>query len=323
MQDARGGRRSRAGGAVLALFAVTGCLGGATEREPELYSYWMGGPPILGDLNGDGVEELVGWFMDDGVVALDGTNYEPLWRRPDLEIERSSDGRLGVVAGGAVVLAQPRGLAILDPATGTTRTTLALTDEVQRLCAEGSKVGVHQIDHVRFVLDAATGQRDDAAKPPACLDPAARPILCETPTHARCEGNLSTRKARLTDPVTGDSVGVEVKDPGTPEVTLVGYDGAGQQTWRLLYDPKGRRVEAIELVGGTFLIRQSTTTALDARTGAVVWTSACGGTSGYAMVGTATRVYYECDGPKTSHALRIVDRATGAVLKTLGRPRGG
>lgn len=322
MHHARGGRRGRAGAAVLALFAVTGCLN-ATERDPGEYRQWMGGPPILGDLNGDGVEEVVAWFADEGVVALDGTNYEPLWRRPDRRIEIYSARRLAVVAGGAVVLAQPRALEILDPTNGATRTALALTDEVEWLCAEGSKVGVYQLDKVRFVLDVATGKRDDAATPPACPDMTTRPILCTTATHARCEGDFATSKARLTDPVTGDSVGVEIKNPGTPEVTIVGYDNAGQPTYRLPFDPSGRRIEALDLVGGTVLIRQGFTTAIDARTGAVLWTSTCGGTSGYAMVGTTTRVYFECDGPKTAHALRIVDRATGAVLKDLGRPRGG
>ncbi|MCY1011713.1 PQQ-binding-like beta-propeller repeat protein [Nannocystis pusilla] len=320
MQDARGGRRSRAGAAVLALLAVTGCLGAA---EPGAYRQWMGGPPILGDLNGDGVEEVVGWFADEGVVAFDGHSYEPLWRRPDRRIEVHDARRLGVFAGGAVVLAQPRAVEILDPANGTTRTALALTDEVDWLCAEGDKVGVYQRDKVRFVLDAATGQRDDAATPPTCPDMETRPVLCDTATHARCEGDFNTKKARLTDLVTGDSVGVEIKDPGTPEVTLVGYDGAGQQTWRVLFDSEGHRIEALDLVGGTLLIRQTYITAVDARTGAVLWTSTCGGSSGDAMVGTATRVYYECDGPKTAVALRIVDRATGAVLKDLGRPRGG
>jgi hypothetical protein len=154
-----------------------------------------------------------------------------------------------------------------------------------------------------------------------CPDMEVRPILCSTATHARCVGNHATKKARLTDPVTGDSVTVELKDPGTPEVTIIGHDSAGQPTYRLPFDPSGARIEALDLVGGTVLIRQGRTTAIDARTGTVLWTSSCGGSSGDAMVGTANRVYYECDGPKSLVALRIVDRATGALLKDLGRPR--
>ncbi|MDC0716448.1 hypothetical protein [Nannocystis bainbridge] len=316
MLHARRGRRSAASAAGLALTALVGCLG-AKERDPTEYRFWMGGPPVLGDFNGDGLEDVVAWFVDDGVLALDGATFKPLWRRPDLRIEPRDEA---VVAGGAVVIARARGLEILESTNGATRTTLALTDEVERLCVEGDKVGVHQIDHVRFVLDVATGQRDDAATPPAC-DSSSLPLLCTTVKHARCEGDFVTSKARLTDPVTGESVGIEVKSPGTPEVTIVGYDTAGQPTYRLPFDPKGRRIEALDLVGGTVLIRQGETSAIDARTGTVLWTSSCGGTGGYAMVGTATRVYFECDGPKTSHALRIVDRTTGAVLKDLGRPR--
>lgn len=90
---------------------------------------------------------------------------------------------------------------------------------------------------------------------------------------------------------------------------------------RLPFDPSGRRIEALDLVGGTVLIRQGLTTAIDARTGAVLWTSSCGGTDGYAMVGTKNRAYYECDGRKTLSVLRIVDRATGAVMKDIGQVR--
>jgi hypothetical protein len=151
------------------------------------------------------------------------------------------------------------------------------------------------------------------------MDP--RPILCSTATNARCEGDHATKKARLTDPLTGDSVTVEIKDPGTPEVTIIGHDGAGQPTYRLPFDPSGQRIEALDLVGGTVLIRQGQTTALDARTGAVLWTSTCGGLSHITMVGTANRVYYECDGYKTLVALRIVDRATGNLIKDIGQPR--
>jgi YD repeat-containing protein len=318
MQHASRGRSNAAMVAVLC--AVAGCLG-STEPGPGEYVSWMKGPPILGDLNGDGLEEVVTWFPSHGLLALDGTSFEPLWTRTDRRIEIHDARRLAVVAGGAVVLAQPRALEILDAKDGTTRTSLTLTDGVSWLCADGGKVGVYQIDQVKFTLDVATGTRDDAATPPTCRDMVSLPILCATATHARCEGDHATMKARLTDPVTGDSVGIEIKEPGTPEVTIVGYDKAGQETYRVLYDPTGHRIEALDLVGGTVLIRQGDVTAIDAHTGAVLWTSTCRGTSGTSMIGTATRVYFECDGPKSSVGLRIADRKTGAVLKDLGRLR--
>ncbi len=312
--------RCPAGIALLAALSVAGCLG-STAREPGDYGPWMGGAPIIGDLDGDGIEELVANFAHGGLMALSGANYQPLWSRADRQIEIHDARRLAVVAGGTVVLAQSRALEILDPTSGATRTSVALTDAVERLCADGGKVGVYQIDKVSWVLDVATGKRDDAATPVKCREMETRPILCDTAIHARCEGDHATKKARLTDPVSGDSVTIELKDPGTPEVTIIGHDRAGQPTYRLPFDPSGARIKALDLVGGTVLIRQDRTTAIDARTGAVLWTSSCGGSSSDAMVGTASRVYYECDGRKTAVALRIVDRATGALLKSIGQPR--
>jgi hypothetical protein len=317
MPVAASSRRARA--ALLVCLFIVGCLG-PSAPEPDDLGPWMGGAPLLGDLDGDGREELVA-NSRDRLVALRGADYQPLWTRSDRRIERRDARPLAVIAGGAVVLAQPRALEVLDPLQGTTRARLELSDEVTRLCAAGDKVGVVQLDEARWVLDVATGKRDDAAAPIECPPRDPPSLLCRTARHARCEGDHAGKRARLTDPDTGDSVTVELKDPGTPEVTIVGHDSAGQPTWRVPFDPSGARILGLDLVGGTLLIRQSRVTAVDARTGATLWTGSCGGSSGEAMVGTATRVYYECDGPKTLVALRIVDRATGTTIKDLGQTR--
>jgi hypothetical protein len=104
---------------LLAILSVTGCLGSTLERKPGDHGPWMGGPPILGDLDGDGIEDLVA-DLADGLIALSGANYEPLWLRADRRIERSNARRLAVIAGGAVVLPQARALEVLDPKTGAT-----------------------------------------------------------------------------------------------------------------------------------------------------------------------------------------------------------
>lgn len=283
------------------------------------YSQWMGGPPFIGDLDGDGVEDLAGWFADAGVVALRGTDYEPLWSRADRRLARQDGRFVALVADGSVVLAQQRAVEILDGRTGATRATLEVTDAVGRLCSAGGKIGVHQIDQVSWTLDVAAGKRDDAIPPPTCDEQ--RPGLCDRVRHAKCEGSHDKPGARLTDPDTGDSVTIEIKSPGTPEIAIVGHDGSGKPTYRVAFDPSGARIRAVDLIAGTLVIRQTGTVALDAKTGARMWESTCGGSSGDAMVATPTRVYYECDGPKTAVALRIVDRATGGTLKDLGRPR--
>ena len=310
-------RRGRtACGSLLAVILGGGCEGPATP-DPRDYGPWWTGAPVVGDLDGDGIEDLIAEFSEGGLTALRGATYEKLWNRPDRRVPVHDARRLMVFAGGTVVLAQPRALEILDPATGSTRTTIPLTDEVSRLCADQARVAVRQRDQQHWVLDVSAGQRDDAATPPACDRDNKLPPLC-TATRARCEGTPASADVRLTDPATGTSAGVEFKQPGTPEVTVVGHT-AGQPSYRLAFDPSGDRILAVDLVGHTlYLKRRSDVTALDARTGATLWRSPCAGTSG-SLVVTASRVHFECDGHRTAKALRIVDPATGAVILDIGK----
>jgi hypothetical protein len=187
---------------------------------------------------------------------------------------------------------------------------------VASLCGAGDRVWVVQIDQVRGLLDPATGKLDPAAAVPAECEPSPGISYACEHSAARCApvpGAPSALSMRLEDGAS--AITVEIKDPGTPEVTLVLASGQ-----RVLFDREGARVHAADLAAGhLFLKRNGGLTAIDAATGAPMWSIGCSGNRPY-LRATATRVYMECDGERTRKALRVLDH-TGKVLTDLGEPR--
>jgi outer membrane protein assembly factor BamB len=312
-----GSRRALAQLPVLAvaLLSMAACSSHA-ERRPQ----WAGGLPLTADVNGDGIEDLIPYGSAYGLAALDGRTYKPLWKRKGLDVAVHDARRLDAVAGRTLVMApantNERSLLLLDLSDGRTRATVPLSDKVASLCSAGDRVWVVQIDQKRGLLDPATGKLDLAAPVPAECAP--RPGLSYACEHsaARCSpapGAPSSLSMRLEDGTS--AVTVEIKDPGTPEVTLVLADGK-----RVLFDREGARVDAADLAAGQlFLKRSGEVTAIDAATGAPMWSIGCSGNRPY-LRATATRVYLECDGSRNYKALRVLDHS-GKVLTDLGEPR--
>jgi hypothetical protein len=291
---------------------IAGCNTHESKRP------WPGGLPYAVDANGDGVEDMI--TFGGPITMLDGRNYQPLWERPDLDVPQYDGRRLGATARDAFIVARDRSLDVLELSTGRTRSKLALSDKVASLCADGESVFIGQIDAVRGLFDVRTGTLDKSAPLPArCARTAERLDACKNAT-AECESRYPSKNMMLSD---GNAfVSVEFKEPGTPEVTVVLHDRARRPFLRVPFDPEGKRVDAVDLAGGmVFLAQSGTVTALDAKTGAVAWTSTCSSSSGNFLRATASRVYVQCDGPKAYKALRVLHHDTGAVLTELGDPR--
>lgn len=281
---------------------------------------WAGGLPPVADVNGDGVEDLITYGSGYGLSALDGKTYKPLWKRKGLDLDVSNARRLGAIAGRTLVIAPSntaeRSLLLLDLSDGRTRATVPLGDKAAGLCAAGDKVWVAQLDQKSGLLDVASGKLDPAAAMPAeCSAPRGISYAC---THsaascARLPGAPSSLSMELRDGAA--TAGVEIKDPGTPEVTLVLTGGK-----RVLFDREGARVHAADLAAGhLFLKRNGEVTALDAASGAPMWSVPCSGNTPH-LRASVTRVYVECEGHRNTKALRVLDHS-GKVLTVLGEPR--
>lgn len=303
--------------ALLAAISLAAC----SDRD-QYNPQWAGGVPLVADVNGDGVEDMLTYGSGYGLGVLDGKTYKTLWKRKGLDVDVANAGRLHAIAERTLVVAPAytadRSLLLLDLSDGRTRATVQLGDKPGALCAAGDKVWVKQIDEKAGLLDVATGKIDFTATMPESCSWKQKYGTSYACAHSKAEceplpNAPSSLSMLLRDGAS--SIGVEIKDPGTPEVTLVLADGK-----RVLFDREGARVHAAELAGGhLFLKRSGGVTAIDATSGAPMWSVSCSGNTP-ALRATPTRVYVECEGHRNYKALRVLDHS-GKVLKDLGEPR--
>ena len=309
----------RSASLALACTLLAGGCGKSEFRPP-----WAGGVPPVADVNRDGVEDMISFGHAYGFTAFDGTTYEPLWTRKDLDVI-GNNGRLGAVAGRRAVVAVGRSLELIELADGKTVSTLPLSDKIARICADGELVWIRQLDEVQGTIDvsAATPAFTVTKEPPpGCVSPLWEANACKH-AHARCErSNPPASEFKLTDEAAapgapGASITIEFKEPGTPEVTLVLPGTGGAAPRRILYDREGGRIDAADLGGGKlFLKGVGGITAVDAATGRSLWRLPCGGNTPY-LRATATRVYAECAGHRQHEVLRVLDH-NGKVLRDFG-----
>lgn len=274
--------------------------GGLDERELP----WSGGVPVVQDLTGDGVEDLL---VARRARLYDGKTFKKLWDRGD-----ELDVRTAVVAGEVLAVAIPRELLLLGLGDGKTRHRLPLADEVRRLCPQDGALFVELIDDSVGRVDLAAGTFAAAAWPASCTPaPAERPAGCAV-GRAECTGTAH-RFELVSAGSRASRVAISIKERGTPEVTLHFASGAVTLSHHL-------RLLTAELVGDVLFVKLGgVLAAFDVGTGRERWQVSCSGQSRDLLV-TASRVYAECDGSRTYKALRVLDHA-GQALVTFGRPR--
>lgn len=313
------------------LFALAACAAafssGCSSRSDDYRPPWAGGLPAIADVNGDGVEDLITRGSAYGITAFSGGDYKkPLWSRKDLGYADHQR-----VAGRFYAVAEKRTLSLLELTTGKTIATVPLSDKVKLMCGEGDSLWVHLIDEQKGLIDLARLAASGEAKldpsgqpPPGCHSERKDGYSCER-SSARCRrpdgASYDSLSFVLTDekaqPPT--SVTVEIKQPGTPEITLVipGRDGAPPR--RVLFDREGSRVDAADLAGNLLFLKTTGIHAIDLTTGATLWILQCGGASP-AMRATATRLYAECDGHRQYEVLRVMDH-NGKLISDYGESR--
>jgi outer membrane protein assembly factor BamB len=275
--------------AVAVLAALAAC------KRRDYNAPWAGGLPLAADANRDGVEDLIG--ERGGLVALDGRTYRPLWQRQDLPLVRDGHYRALAIAGDTLAVGSARSLHLLDLASGQTRATLELSDQVTWLCGADHAIWVQQLDERRGLVELGAGataaRLDETAAPPAaCADRGGhRHYACDHAA-AGCASPPGLTSMTLTDRASASptTLTIELKSPGTPEVSLVLPDGQ-----RVLYDREGARLHAADLAAGhLFLKRVGAVHALDAATGRPLWAVPCAGNTPLLRRSEERRVGKEC-----------------------------
>ena len=150
--------------------------------------------PVVADVNGDAVEDVVGFFrVWDGLSAwvayagaFDGATLKPLWRTDVLDpqiVKQPGVVPLALVAGPRVLIADTSPtLRVFTLATGEKQATLQMSGSVAELCHTPDKasrvwvkvVGVGDGD---TMLDLDTGKSALAPRPKWCPIPAYRASL--------------------------------------------------------------------------------------------------------------------------------------------------
>jgi hypothetical protein len=119
----------------------------------------MGREPLLTDVDGDGIDEVIvpTWSPAEKalyVVALDGTTFAPRWHAGPWTSEWASDAVNLTRAGDLVVVTDSRGIVhALERTTGASRGDVALDDPVHELCADAE-------DSARLHVRSRHGPRD-------------------------------------------------------------------------------------------------------------------------------------------------------------------
>ena len=164
-----------------AVFVPQPSLGGAQWYTPP------GGDsrgPLLVDVNGDGVEDVVGlaWSTHDDehalhAVAFDGKAYGMLWHSDAFSSQWSGYQTRLLRDGDSLVVSDSRsGLHVLELATGKTRKNITASFDVGGICA-ASDGGVLVIDahgsEARSAIDLGTLTLAAAKKGAGCARPAA------------------------------------------------------------------------------------------------------------------------------------------------------
>lgn len=317
-------------------------------RAPGLHA-WVGSGnlPVLADVDGDGVEDVIGRFSElepEHTVwlgAFSGADLSPLWRAGPFAAWPGEVRFAG--AGERLVVADPSpALHVLDRATGEHRATATLSDKVRHVCVlPGDEVAfLELVDEQHVSVTVATGAVERTPRPGACPPPP-RPYCASGLHHAPC---TPVERAYRRDELLAleylvrgadGVIGVGHRQPGSRFPMIAGFAPGGREVrWHRLVpegDPGTVYASApqhVDLVDGTGFVYAGAghafarLQAFDPASGAIAWDTAIAGgataffTSDWIAV-TKTRVYLA----HNRYTLEVFDRATGAPLGGLGLGR--
>lgn len=313
------GRVIGAGGACfvvsVGLALVAGC------RDDSKPAFWGGSAPLVIDVDGDGVDDVIGAASATELAAYDGKSWRRSWTA------KAPKGLLEATATHVVVLSGKE-LRTYARRTGAFGATVTLPHEVSVLCASasfGERIFVRFPDHTTARIDPVSGAIDmGAVVPDACPSERNKPRACEAALGA-CDVDGKTPSGRLAPNLTlrsgGRVVDVITKRGDHPSVDVIGYlaGSVGDARYTTTIDPSGASVDAADIAGGLLFVKQgASVTAIDTETGAVRWKAALGNSPSSVFRATLTRVYVGCSGKDETKALRVADAETGKIVGTFG-----
>lgn len=303
---------------LLLALSLAGCSLWSKGEGDEATRYKVSGFPAGGDLDGDGAEEIVG-FTRDGLTRFDGKTGRPVWTAPSTFDGKDHGGVYGIfVAQRKVFLVFGGGFGELDDKGALAKFWGTTSDRVARTCRVGKTMWLRQLDQVDFGVDLASGERQKGPWPAEC-DRFAREAVSpwrEAPAVWLDQRKDGVRYShRYGAP--GASVRVGVREPGTPEIHVIG-DGPGdsERFHTVLERGTSTPPDQVDVVGDVVHVQVTYTHyGIDLATGRILYKVTTGGMDWRA---TATRVYVLKRLKYGRTDTQVYDAHTGAPIPPAG-----
>ncbi|MCK6531948.1 MAG: PQQ-like beta-propeller repeat protein [Polyangiaceae bacterium] len=295
-------------------------LRGGHSDAAHVIEAWDGTAPIARDVNGDGLEDIIGVYAgrDPGGMylgAFDGKSGRVIWRHGPIVIHRAIGGNLVQfgLQGERLLVNEHRGGIVLGLRDGAVQSKLQLP-AARQVCAGDSADAPLVVETQRadapLAADLATGK----------VQPLAGRRICQR----------TMTSARAIDPATvhGDKVRMALTDGAHvvafgSDSTVRGHaDPTSAPKWTV---PLALRVNSADLAAGRLIIlgtdpkgSASQVIALDAERGAELWRSPLDASAGVVaqLSATKARVYVT-----VGEYLLVLDAGTGKLLRDLGLGR--
>ncbi len=229
-------------------FAIPAAIVAIMYLRATSSAQWMGGAPLIVDVDGDGVDDAIGlirYVHTDKITlaAYSGVNGHQLWETASLGTYDTVRHSLPELVGGVIVRRDGRTVSGYDVKTGAVRWHVRAADVVDRLCANAPG---------ELAIRAATGEWSTVALETGAMRPASAPDTCRRaittapaeapPGDVHVEGmSVQAVLARGTGP----RIAIGWRTPGSGLTMLAAVDDAGGTRWKTLIATDDRWVTAL------------------------------------------------------------------------------